>query len=29
LHLVTHFQPGVPIVIMLSQYAGNVLHAVL
>ena len=29
LHLVTYFQPGVPIVIMLSQYAGNVLHAVL
>jgi signal transduction histidine kinase len=29
LHLVTHFQPGVPMVTMLSQYAGNVLHAVL
>ena len=29
LHLVTHFQPGVPVVIMLSQYAGNMLHAVL
>jgi PAS domain S-box-containing protein len=29
LHLVTHFQPGVPIVTMLSQYAGNMLHAVL
>jgi signal transduction histidine kinase len=29
LHLVAHFQPGVPLVTMLSQYAGNVLHAVL
>ena len=29
LHLVTHFQPGVPMVTMLSQFAGNVLHAVL
>jgi signal transduction histidine kinase len=29
LHLVTHFQPGVPLVTMLSQFAGNVLHAVL
>jgi integral membrane sensor domain MASE1 len=29
LHLVTHFQPGVPLVTMLSQYAGNVLDAVL
>ena len=29
LHLVTHFQPGVPIVTMLSQFVGNGLHAVL
>jgi integral membrane sensor domain MASE1 len=28
-HLGTHFQPGVPLVTMLSQFAGNVLHAVL
>jgi signal transduction histidine kinase len=29
LHLATHFQPGVPMVTMLSQFAGNVLNAVL
>ena len=29
LHLTTQFQPGVPMVTMLSQFAGNVLNAAL